>query len=109
MLAAVDLHGCKRAAMADPENIRAFTRALVDALGLRARGPVRLERFTDAELEGWSATQPVEKSSITVQVGKVGALRFADVFAGRPFDAQVAATVAVEHFGGTHSLRVLRR
>jgi hypothetical protein len=109
MLAAIDLHGSRRAALADPENIRAFVRALVGALGLRARGPVRLERFADEELAGWSAVQLTEESSITVQVGKVGALRFADVFAGRPFDAQVAAAVAGEHFGGAPSVRVLRR
>ena len=109
MLAAIDLHACRRAALADPENVRAFVRALVGALGLTARGPLRLERFADAELEGWSAMQLVEKGAITVQVGKVGALRFADVFATRPFDGTVAAAVAGEHFGGTPSVRVLRR
>jgi hypothetical protein len=109
MLAAIDLHACRRAALADPENVRAFVRALVGALGLTARGPLRLERFADAELEGWSAMQLVEKGAITVQVGKVGALRFADVFAARPFDGTVAATVAGAHFGGTPSVRVLRR
>lgn len=109
MLAAIDLHGCTRAALADPENIRAFVRALVDALGLRARGPMRLERFADAEVEGWSAVQMVEHPSFMVHVGKVGALRFADVFACRPFDAQVAAGVAGAHFGGSPSVRVLRR
>jgi hypothetical protein len=109
MLASIDLHGCRRAALADPECVRAFVRALVDALGLPARGPVRLERFADAELEGWSAVPPVEQCAIAVHVGKVGALRFADVFAGRAFDAQVAVLVAGEHFGGSPSVRVLRR
>ena len=109
MLAAIDLHGSRRAALLDSENVRAFVRALVAALGLGARGPMRLEHFADAELEGWSAMQVMEKCSLTVQVGKVGALRFADVFASRPFDARVAAAVAGEHFGGTPSVRVLRR
>jgi hypothetical protein len=31
------------------------------------------------------------------------------VFACRPFDWQVAAAVAAAHFGGTPSVRVLRR
>jgi hypothetical protein len=109
MLAAIDLHGCKRTALADPERIRAFVHALVDALGLNADGPVRLERLSDAELEGWSATQRVEQCAITVQVGTVGALRFADLFASRPFDAHAAVAVAGEHFGGVPSVRVLRR
>ena len=109
MLAAIDLHGCRRTVPAEPERIRAFVHALVDALGLRAGGPVRLERLADAELEGWSATQPVEQCAVTVQVGRVGALRFADVFASRPFDAHAAVAVAGEHFGGVPSVRVLRR
>jgi hypothetical protein len=109
MLAAIDLHGSERAALADPDNVRAFVHALVDALGWRAGGPVRLERLADAELEGWSATQLFVQGAITVHVGRVGALRFADVFATRPFDAHVAVAVAGEHFGGVPSVRVLRR
>jgi hypothetical protein len=109
MLAAIDLHGATRAALADPDNIRAFVRALVEALELRAGGPMRLERFADAELEGWSAVQVTGEPSFLVNVGKAGALRFADVFACRPFDAQVAATVAGRHFGGTPAVRVRRR
>lgn len=109
MLAAIDLHGCRRAALAEPETIRAFVHALADALELGAGGPVRLERYADAEVEGWSATHPVEAPALMVRVGKAGALRFADVFAGRPFDARTAAAVAGEHFGGTPSVRVLRR
>jgi hypothetical protein len=109
MLAAIDLHGCRRAALADPEHIRAFAHALADALGIDARDPVRLERYTEAEVDGWLATQRTATPSLAVRVGKVGALRFADVFAARPFDARVAAAVAGEHFGGTPSVRVLRR
>jgi hypothetical protein len=109
MLAAIDLHSCHRAALADPEVIRAFVHALADALELGDSGPVRLERFADAEVEGWSATHPAEAPALRVSVGKAGALRFADVFAGRPFDARAAAAVAGEHFGGTPSVRVLRR
>lgn len=109
MLAAIDLHGCRRAELADPERVRAFVRALVDALGLGADGPVRLERFADAELEGWSAMPLAAAGAIAVHVGRVGALRFADVFASRAFDAQVAVAVAGEHFGGSPSVRVLRR
>jgi hypothetical protein len=109
MLAAIDLHGCERAALADPEIVGAFVRALVDALGLGTGGPVRLERFADAEVEGWSAVQLGGDPSFMVHVGKAGALRFADVYACRPFDGRVAAAVAGEHFGGSPSVRVLRR
>jgi hypothetical protein len=57
MLAAIDLHGCDRARLADPDTIRRFVPAVIEAIGMRAHGPLAIERFGDAELEGWSAMQ----------------------------------------------------
>jgi len=109
MLAAIDLHACEFAPLADPENIAAFVRAVIDAIGMRSHGPLSLERFGDGDLEGWSAMQFIETSSITVHADEVSGRCFVDVFSCRPFDAEVAAGVAVAHFGGRPALRVLRR
>ena len=109
MLAAIDLHGCEFAPLADPDCIRAFVPAVIDSIGMRAHGPLLLERFGDGDLEGWSAMQFIETSSITIHADEVSGRCFVDVFSCRPFDPEQAATVAVEHFGGTPSLRVLRR
>jgi S-adenosylmethionine/arginine decarboxylase-like enzyme len=109
LLAAIDLHGCDRELLEDPELIRRFVTTLVDAIEMRAYGPVLLERFGDDELEGWSALQFIETSSITVHADESGGRCFVDVFSCRPFDADRAAVVAVAHFGGTPTLRVLRR
>ena len=109
ILAAIDLHGCESAALADPGAIRAFVRAAIDAIGMRAHGPLRLERFGDGELEGWSAVQFIETSSITVHADEVASRCFVDVFSCRAFDAEVAAAVAVDHFGGASTVRVLWR
>jgi S-adenosylmethionine decarboxylase len=109
MLAAIDLHGCEFAPLADPHNIGAFVAAVVDAIEMRAHGPLRLERFGDGCLEGWSAMQFIETSSITVHADEVSGRCFVDVFSCRAFDAEVAAAVAVEHFGGRPTLRVLWR
>jgi S-adenosylmethionine/arginine decarboxylase-like enzyme len=68
-----------------------------------------LERFGDGDLEGWSAMQFIETSSITVHADEFGARCFVDVFSCRTFDPERAAAVAVEHFGGMATLRVLRR
>ena len=76
-------------------------RALIDAIGMRAHGPLALERFGDGELEGWSAMQFIETSSITIHADEVSGRCFVDVFSCRPFDPDVAAAVAVAHFGGT--------
>ena len=109
MLAAVDLHGCEQESLEDPDHIRGFVEALVDAIEMCAHGPVLLERFGDGELEGWSAMQFIETSSITLHADEFGGRCFIDIFSCRPFDAERAAAVAAAHFGGTPTLRVLRR
>ena len=71
MLAAIDLHDSDRARLADPDVIRAFVPAVIDAIGMRAHGPLRIDRFGDDELEGWSAMQFIETSSITIHADEV--------------------------------------
>ena len=109
MLAAIDLHGCERSRLEDPDTLRRFVPSLIDAIGMRAHGPLALDRFGDGELEGWSAMQAIETSSITVHADEVSGRCFVDVFSCRPFDSEVAAAIAVAHFGGTVRLTVLQR
>jgi len=108
-LAALDLHGCDQGRLADPDAIRRFVASVIDAIGMRAHGPLMIERFGDGDLEGWSALQFIETSSITVHADEALARCFVDVFSCRPFDPDLAAEVAVEHFGGTPTVRVLQR
>jgi S-adenosylmethionine decarboxylase len=109
MRAAIDLHGCERTQLEDPDTLRRFVPSLIDAIGMRAHGPLALDRFGDAELEGWSAMQFIETSSITVHADEVSGRCFVDIFSCRPFDSEVAAAIAVAHFGGTVTLTVLQR
>jgi S-adenosylmethionine/arginine decarboxylase-like enzyme len=109
MLAAIDLHDADRARLADPDVIRAFVPAVIDAIGMRAHGPLRLDRFGDGALEGWSAMQFIETSSITIHADEVSGRCFVDVFSCRSFDPEAAAAVAIAHFGGQPSVRVLER
>ena len=109
MLAAIDLHDSDRARLADPDVIRAFVPAVIDAIGMRAHGPLRIDRFGDDELEGWSAMQFIETSSITIHADEVFGRCFVDVFSCRSFDPEAAAAIAVAHFGGRPSVRVLER
>jgi S-adenosylmethionine/arginine decarboxylase-like enzyme len=77
--------------------------------GMRAHGPLRLERFGDGDLEGWSAMQFIETSSITIHADEFSGRCFVDVFSCRAFDPEVVAAVAVAHFGGRHTVRALER
>ncbi len=109
MMAAIDLHGCDRRLLASPDTIRRFVPSVIEAIGMRAHGPLQLDRFGDEELQGWSAMQFIETSSITLHADEVFGRCFVDVFSCRPFDAGHAAGIAVEHFGGTASLTLLER
>jgi len=66
MLAAIDLRGCERSRLEDPGTLRRFVPSLINAIGMRAHGPLRLNRFGDGDLEGWSAMQFIETSSVRV-------------------------------------------
>jgi S-adenosylmethionine/arginine decarboxylase-like enzyme len=109
MLAAIDLHDCDRALLRDPDSIRRFVPAVVEAVGMQTHGPLTLDRFGDGELEGWSALQFIETSSITLHADEVFARCFVDIFSCRPFIPELAADIAVEHFGGTSAFTVLQR
>jgi len=95
MLAAIDLHGCERRRLGDPDSIRRFVPSVIEAIGMRAHGPLRLDRFGNGELEGYSAMQFIETSSITVHADEVSGRAFIDVFSCRAFDPETAAAIAV--------------
>ena len=109
MLAAVDLHDGDRARLADPDTIRRCVPAVIEAIGMRAHGPLLIERFGVGALEGWSALQFIETSSITVHADETWGRCFIDVFSCKPFAGEKAAALAVIEFGGTAELRVLER
>jgi S-adenosylmethionine/arginine decarboxylase-like enzyme len=109
MMAAIDLHGCDRDRLEDPETIRRFVPTVIDATGMRANGPLMIERFGEGELEGWSAMQFIETSSLTIHTDEFGDRCYVDVFSCKPFDPEQAAAIAEQHFGGRSKLTVLHR
>jgi hypothetical protein len=109
MLAAIDLHGCDEERLADPDNIRRSVPVLLQTIDMRAPGGLMLDRFGDGELEGWSAMQFIETSSVTLHADEVFGRCFVDIFSSRPFDPDLAAQIAAEHFGGGCNVTVIRR
>jgi S-adenosylmethionine/arginine decarboxylase-like enzyme len=109
MMAVIDLHDADRERLADPETIRAFVTEVVAAIGMVAHGPTLLERFGEGELEGWSAMQFIETSSLTIHADEFGGRCYVDVFSCKSFDPEPAAAIAVRYFGGWPKLTVLHR
>ena len=109
LLAAIDLWGCDQGRLADPDAIRGFVSQLVPAIGMKAHGPTLLERFGSGDLEGWSAMQFIETSSVTLHADEVGGRCFVDVFSRRDFDPERALEIAYDWFGGDAQVTVLNR
>jgi S-adenosylmethionine/arginine decarboxylase-like enzyme len=109
MMAVIDLHDADHDRLADPDNIREFVADVVDAIGMVAHGPTLLERFGEGDLEGWSAMQFIETSSLTIHADEYGGRCYVDVFSCKSFDPEVAAEIAVRYFGGWPKLTVLHR
>jgi S-adenosylmethionine/arginine decarboxylase-like enzyme len=95
--------------LADPDRIREFVAEVIPAIGMRAHGETQLARFGDGALEGWSAMQFIETSSITVHADEVDDRCFVDVFSCKPFDHNRAAAIARRWFGGIARVTVLQR
>ena len=108
-MAVIDLHDCDRDRLADPDTIRAFVPEVIDAIGMVAHGPTLIERFGEGELEGWSAMQFIETSSLTIHADEFGGRCYIDVFSCKSFDPELAAEIAVRYFGGWPKLTVLHR
>lgn len=109
MMAVIDLHDCERDRLADPDTIRRFVPDVIDAIGMRAHGPLMIERFGEGELEGWSALQFIETSSLTIHADEFSGRCYVDVFSCKAFEPELAAAIAVKHFGGRPKLTVLHR
>jgi S-adenosylmethionine/arginine decarboxylase-like enzyme len=107
--AVIDLHGCDPERLASPAAVRRFFTELVHATGMKAHGPLHIERFGAGELEGLSAVQLIETSSITFHADETGSRAFIDVFSCKLFSAEAAGAVALKYFGGTYVMTVAAR
>jgi S-adenosylmethionine decarboxylase len=103
----IDVRGCDLSAVSSADVIRRFLVELVPALGMLPQGDPIVKRFGEGDLEGWSAVQFIETSSITLHADEVKGRCFIDVFSCKSFDAEIAASLAQKAFHGRsvdHSL-----
>ena len=96
--AGIDLAGGDPAVLTDETKVTAFLADLVDAINMEAYGAPWLVPFGKGVLHGLTAVQLIETSDITFHEAAGQAL--ITVFSCKEFDPDVAAQVAVKHFGG---------
>lgn len=100
---AIDLKECNVSILSDPEKIRNFILEIINVVDMKAHGPTYIDRFGIGELEGWSAMQFIETSSITVHADEVGLRCFVDVFSCKGFDEKKAEEFSKKYFGAKES------
>jgi len=111
LLASIDLSACDHNLIQSPKAIKEFVKQLVSLLEMQAHGPTRVEKFADGSLEGYSAFQFIETSSIIIHFDdKSGDRAFIDIFSCCFFDPLASEKFAKKYFKATKSkLNILLR
>ncbi len=100
LLGSINLYGCNQAKINDAETIKKFVLDLCQYIGMKTHGPTYVEKFAEGEIEGYSAMQFIETSTITAHFDdKMGDCRaFIDIFSCQYFDVKKAAEFCGDYF-----------
>ena len=71
---------------------------VIQVVDMVAHGPTYIDRFGIGELEGYSAMQFIETSSITVHCDEPGRRVFVDIFSCKDYDSRLAANFTKKFF-----------
>jgi S-adenosylmethionine/arginine decarboxylase-like enzyme len=99
--ASIDLYDCNQKTISDPKLIKRFIRQIIPLLKMKAHGPTIIERFGSGKLEGWSAMQFIETSSITLHADETHNRCFIDIFSCKDFNPAFAESFARKFFAAT--------
>lgn len=86
MVASVDCYDCDRTIITTPEEIKRFIYELCDHIKMIRHGEPLIERFAEGELEGYSAMQFIETSSVTMHFDEMENRAFIDIFSCKFFE-----------------------
>jgi S-adenosylmethionine/arginine decarboxylase-like enzyme len=85
-LTAVTLHECDYNILINPDQLKAFCLALCKEIDMIPYGEATVKRFGKGDLEGYTAVQLIETSTITLHADEFGKRAFIDVFSCKSFD-----------------------
>jgi S-adenosylmethionine/arginine decarboxylase-like enzyme len=104
LLASLNLYGCETAKITDLNVIRDFLQKLCAAIDMKPHGEPLMGQFGEGSLEGYSALQFIETSSITVHFDDKGDNRaFIDIFSCKYFDAEKARVFCHDYLNASRS------
>lgn len=94
----IDLFQCEHKRLTDPALLERFVKKVIKEVGMVAHGPIYIDRFGYGELEGYSAMQFIQTSSITVHLDEKENRAFIDIFSCKDFDAPKARDFCKDYF-----------
>lgn len=103
LVSSVDVYGCNPSFINNPSKIREFIAKLCKKIEMKPYGDSLVERFAEGELEGYSALQFIETSSITMHFDEKENRAFIDIFSCKFFDYLKAEKFCREFLEGQKS------
>lgn len=97
-IAIINLYKCKPELIRDREVIKKFVKELCRVINMKTYGKCEVKRFGKNELEGYSAFQFIETSSITLHFDETENRAFIDVFSCKDFNGKKAEKFSREFF-----------
>ncbi len=96
----IDLTDCEPELLTDSSILKKFVKELIDKIGMKANGPCYTVRGGDPRenLEGYSAMQFIETSSVTVHLDEVKNRVYVDIFSCKDFSEQDAFNFSKQYF-----------
>ncbi len=94
----INLHQCDKSLLNVEAPLKAFPKKLCKSINMKPHGKTIIDRFAENKLEGYSAMQFIETSSITVHLDEVEDKAFIDICSCKPFNPKIAEKFAKEYF-----------
>lgn len=98
LLATINLYECDIQLIKNPREIKKFIIELCEMIKMKRHGEPLIERFAEGPLEGYSAMQFIETSSITMHFDEEKNRAFVDIFSCKYFNAETALNFCKKFF-----------
>ena len=94
----INLFDCNLETISNPTLIKKYVADVINDINMIAHGPCHIERFGQGDLEGYSAMQFIETSSITIHCDEPERRCFIDIFSCKDFDEKKAEIFSKNYF-----------
>ena len=110
LTAIINLYDCDDKKIKSPITIKKFIKEICSVISMQRHGETLIDRFGEGDLEGYSAMQFIETSSITAHFDEEENRAFIDIFSCKEFDTYLALEFCVSFFNAKKSkIEVIER